>query len=60
MNKINILLLNWNSGADIEISLENISKSNYINYRVILIDNYSKEQDRVSLIKIYTEYKKKS
>lgn len=54
---INILILNWNSSIDIKNSLKNISESNYTNFRIILIDNDSKEEDKVKLVETYNEYK---
>lgn len=55
--KINILLLNWNSSLDIVSSIKNILNSDYKNFRIILIDNFSKEDDINSLKKIYEKYK---
>lgn len=54
---INILLLNWNSNSDIEIALHSILKSNYKCFRIILIDNYSRQDDIEKLKKIYRYYK---
>lgn len=43
---INILLLNWNSSEECIDCINNILKSSYENYRIILIDNYSDINDR--------------
>ncbi len=56
-SKINILLLNWNSSSDIDSSIQNILNSDYKNFRIILIDNFSKEEDIDNLKDIYEKYK---
>lgn len=56
-SKINILLLNWNSSSDIDSSIQNILNSDYKNFRIILIDNFSKEDDIKNLKDIYEKYK---
>jgi len=56
-SKINILLLNWNSSLDIDSSIENILNSDYKNFRIILIDNFSKEDDIKNLKDIYEKYR---
>jgi GT2 family glycosyltransferase len=57
IKKTNIFLLNWNSSLDIEQSLENINKSLYKHYRIILIDNDSQANDKINLMQIYNKYK---
>lgn len=56
-SKINILLLNWNSSPDIDSSIKNILNSDYKSFRIILIDNFSKEDDINNLKNIYEKYK---
>lgn len=56
-NSINILLLNWNSSDDIKICIENILKSDYQDYRIILIDNDSKEIDKKNILELFNKYK---
>lgn len=53
---INVLLLNWNSSQDIDLSIENILDSDYENFRIILIDNFSKEEDINNLKIIYEKF----
>lgn len=55
---INIFLLNWNSSEDIKICLEKILKSDYQQYRIILIDNDSREVDKKNLIYFFEEIQK--
>jgi len=54
---INILLLNWNSSDDIISLIENILKSDYQDYRIILIDNDSEKNDQLRIIELYNRYK---
>jgi len=56
---INILLLNWNSSDDIKTCIGQIIKSNFNQYRLILIDNNSSEIDKNKLTIIYNELKMK-
>lgn len=51
---INILLLNWNSSSDVVLALQNILKSSYTTFRIILIDNFSEQDD---ITKIYETYR---
>jgi len=54
---INILILNWNSSRSASKLIKSIGSSSYKAYRIVLIDNYSKESDRKSIVKIYEDYK---
>lgn len=54
---INILLLNWNSSDDIQICINQIIKSNFNQYRLILIDNNSNQIDKDELILFYNKFR---
>lgn len=53
---VNILILNWNSSQDISECLENIMKSTFLDYRIILIDNNSELEDKNKIIDLYHRY----
>lgn len=54
---INILILNWNSSSEVDASINQILKSDYTNYRILLIDNFSRQEDIDNLKIIYEKYK---
>ncbi len=54
---INILLLNWNSFDDIEKCINQIFKSEFTRYRVILIDNNSDEIDKNKIVELFNKLK---
>ncbi|MGR3971276.1 glycosyltransferase family 2 protein [Shewanella sp. 1180_01] len=48
---INIMILNWNSSADVLTLLSSIQKSNYKEFRVIIIDNFSDDSNALNSVK---------
>lgn len=53
---INIMILNWNSSADILTLLYSIQKSNYKKFRIVVVDNFSDDADVLkSLEKTFPE-----
>lgn len=54
--KVSIILLNWNGWEDTIECLESIYKSNYPNYNVIVVDNYSQD-DSIEKIESYCKGK---
>ncbi len=46
MNKLAVVVLNWNGAEMLEPCLNNLSKQSYENFRIVLVDNDSKDNSR--------------
>ncbi|MFB9136405.1 glycosyltransferase family 2 protein [Vibrio olivae] len=57
IEKLNIIILNWNSAEDVKQLLESIETSTYKNFRLLLIHNAT--DDKSCMEEIYFEYKEK-
>ncbi|KAF5043845.1 Glycosyl transferase family 2 [anaerobic digester metagenome] len=54
--KVSIIILNWNGWKDTLECIESLYQTDYSNYDVIIVDNYSKD-DSINKIKAYCEGK---
>lgn len=45
--KLNILILNWNSASDVANLLRSLEKSEFLDFRVILVHNATSDQDAI-------------
>jgi len=53
--KVDIILLNWNNEEDTIECIESLKKINYDNYKIIVVDNGSKEESISKIEKQYSD-----
>jgi len=58
--KVFIIIVNWNNWTDTLECLESLKNNDYLNYKVVIIDNGSKEKFQISDSKVKVIYNKEN
>jgi GT2 family glycosyltransferase len=56
-SKINVFIVNWNSSAAVNKSIEKLLLSDYDSFRIFLIDNFYSKNELNEILKIFSKFK---